>query len=315
LYALKEQTTRQMNQQYFYHEKRLAQKPTQPALMKDMLKKFTDDALRSEEMQNIARNTPHKTLYYETEGNNQQDRSDQIISPANTMEPGTDNPVTPNDSSREVSQPGTASIDPQNSEIGLLKDELKEIEGRFVLLQKIVEDKDQRINQLEAQMDQWNQSIADDDLSPDEERLTFRQLFEKRMSEINGILNIYKAEFAQASERIRDKNLEIRNLQEQLLFVETKLFKKNEILENMHIKIQDLHMQLLDVQQELEAYKKLSEQAGFKKEKFSRQFRSSLVEDFKDVNDFILNFIDVDTQPQSHYYLQQYRDIQQFEIK
>jgi len=113
------------------------------------------------------------------------------------------------------------------NQLTFLNNENVDLRSRFLLGQKIIMNKDTEMQNLQIDLEKlslktrvWKENL---------ERNLFSK--EKKLSEFQGILDIYKAKLSDVSSAVKEKSLNITSFEEQIIFLQTKLSKKDKMLQ------------------------------------------------------------------------------------
>ncbi|MBF0522344.1 MAG: hypothetical protein HQL24_04720 [Candidatus Omnitrophica bacterium] len=135
------------------------------------------------------------------------------------------------------------ALEKQSEQIALLNDHLTELESRFELRDRILNEKDAAFTSLKADFEDLKlQAIKER-----KEIIALVSSKEKKLAELSGILKLYKGKLGQSSQNAHKQSYDILSLQRQLALVKKQLFEKNRILQKTQQAFQDLERKLLEV--------------------------------------------------------------------
>ena len=134
----------------------------------------------------------------------------------------------------------------------LLNDELMDLRSRFELGQKIIQEKEEHIQSLEAHLLDVVQE------QQDQENKVKHALSSKneKLIELNGILKIYRSKLSDTTRSMQEKLSDINVLDEKLTYVEEELQERNQILFRTKNNLAILESQIADFQKKLSGIEK-----------------------------------------------------------
>lgn len=157
-----------------------------------------------------------------------------------------------------------------------------ELQSRFELGQKIIQEKDKEIQLLQAQGN--NQSA---DVHPPIERkepIGFsKSVLENQLVEVSGILEIYKLKLSDLNQNLKSNLSNIVDLENKLTLVQTKLFEKDQLIQKTEQGMQKLEQKLLELQNELDNLR----QSYLENNLLKIKNRIGLQQQLNDINEFL----------------------------
>ncbi|MDO8580688.1 MAG: hypothetical protein Q7S13_04340 [Candidatus Omnitrophota bacterium] len=139
-------------------------------------------------------------------------------------------------------------IQDTQSQIQWLQGKSQELQSRLALGQKLIQEKDQLIDQLTNEMNkvQVGQSAAL------ENRESVISSQDEKLIELTGILNIYKAKLGDTHRSFKETSANMVVLEEQLDGVHKELFEKNQLLRQTKEKLAVLEAKIAEFQKSLD---------------------------------------------------------------
>jgi len=168
-----------------------------------------------------------------------------------------------------------------------LEEGWKELESRFELGQKIIQEKDKAINNFRSNVIHLRSAVQ-------RQRREFEEVIrskDEKLIELSGILSIYKGKLADTTKVLHTYTRREQNLKEQLNFSHDQLSERNQSIQNVEDNIQELKKQLIQLREELVSFYKAPpdtdlHQAKYQKaDQMTRRFDQILLAIEKNLSD------------------------------
>ncbi len=182
---------------------------------------------------------------------------------------------------------------------------LIDIQSRFELGQRIIQEKDGTIQSVQAML----QEVRTQLFSRENEIKTILTSKDEKLVELNGILQVYKEKLGDVHQEVKEKGASVSTLEDQLTLVQVKMFEKNKMLRKTQEQFLKLEGQLKDIQNnvfELKGYSK----GNSKILEFDEDV-SGLQGELKNIHQFLLKQLSSFEDSNSNFAVEDLRDVRE----
>ena len=182
----------------------------------------------------------------------------------------------------------------KDREIDQLKGKLAGAQRNLQAVSRVVEKKVARLKYAKNELAALREQLEPDEKEVQLEKIKYRAFPDRKLTELNGILKIYKEKPFEETKSTQAKTADITSLEKQLALLENQLNEKNKALVKTQRDLHDLEGRLTVMKQELLELRERPEDDGSQDSDDEGQVQE-LQSKFRDINDFLLeNLYDFD---------------------
>jgi DNA repair exonuclease SbcCD ATPase subunit len=144
-------------------------------------------------------------------------------------------------------------------EISSLNQEFIDLQERFKLEQKIIKEKDQQIHSLETKINEAHEKT-------NEWRAEFDKVLSQKttkLSELNGIIDIYKEKLTTTKSNLKTQSADIITLEEQINSIQRELYDKDKFIEKTKDDLAYFETELINIKEGILNLKSYPRKAGY----------------------------------------------------